>query len=66
LVRSYPLQPRIDGENEGYPNSFVQCLALRRVAGRSGDVYERIGQLDMREFDHEWLQTWESQTLTII
>jgi hypothetical protein len=66
LVRSYPLEPGIDDESEGYPISSVQCLALRRVAGRSGNVYERIGQLDMRESDHEWLQSWKSQTLTII
>jgi hypothetical protein len=66
LVRFYPVELSTDEESEGYARSLVQCLALRRVAGRSGNVYERIGELDMREFDHEWLQTWETQTLTII
>jgi hypothetical protein len=65
LVKSFILEPSTDEDSEGYPHS-IQCLALRRVAGRSSDVYERIGELDMRDFDSEWLQSWESQTLTII
>ncbi|KAK4201373.1 heterokaryon incompatibility protein-domain-containing protein [Triangularia verruculosa] len=42
------------------------CLAVRRVEGRAEDVYERVGMLEIRKWDIEWIQDWELRTVALI
>ncbi|TVY27661.1 hypothetical protein LHYA1_G004889 [Lachnellula hyalina] len=55
----------VDTENTGLFNT--SCLVLAKVAEQPGDVYMRVGYLNLHAVKLEsWTKSWERQALTIV
>lgn len=57
---------KITAGEEGGDTVEAQCLVLQPVADGPDNVYERVGFLKLDSARLQWLESWPSQTLTLV
>ncbi|GJD05053.1 heterokaryon incompatibility protein [Colletotrichum higginsianum] len=53
-------------EEPGWSGSPALCLIVRQRAGKTEELYERVGFARLQTPKLSWLETWERQVLTLV